>query len=127
MADSTPERSSTGGSVASAALMTLLGTTCCALPITLVALGAGGAVASLASSAPWLVWLSQHKAWTFAATAVFLGVAWWQAGRAEACDVADAKRLRRQVWILRGSTALFALSTLAAYALLPLTRWWEGS
>jgi mercuric ion transport protein len=38
---------------------------CCALPSVLVLLGMGTAVASLLSSAPWLVSLSRHKIWTF--------------------------------------------------------------
>ena len=48
-----------GASVFSALGLTLLGTTCCALPITLIALGAGGAVASVTSALPWLVALSE--------------------------------------------------------------------
>ena len=61
-----------GASVFSAVGMTLLGTTCCALPITLVALGAGGAVASMASTLPWLVALSEYKLATFGVTAAAL-------------------------------------------------------
>ncbi len=38
---------------------------CCALPIVLVALGAGSVVASLVSTAPWLVVLSRNKEWVF--------------------------------------------------------------
>lgn len=113
-------------STISALGLSLLGTTCCALPITLVALGAGGTVASLASAAPWLVTLSQYKAWTFAATAAVLGFAWWRASAVEACDVADAGRLRIQRRILWASTILLGLSIFAAYALLPLTTWLGG-
>lgn len=39
---------------------------CCALPITLVSIGAGGVVASLVGSAPWLADLTRHKEWVFA-------------------------------------------------------------
>ena len=106
--------------------LTLLGTTCCALPLTLVALGAGGAVASLVSAVPGLVWLSHYKAWTFGATALALGYAWWQVRRASMCEVAAARRLGGQIWVLRGSTVLFLLSVFAAYGLLPLTLWLEG-
>ena len=70
-----------GASVLSAVGLTLLGTTCCALPITLVALGAGGAVASMASSLPWLVALSEYKLATFGFTALALGYSWWQVRR----------------------------------------------
>lgn len=107
----------------SVAGLALLGTTCCALPITLVALGAGGAMASLASSAPWLVGLSAYKEWTFGLTALALGYAWWQARRAEACDIADMRRLRWQRLVLRVSGGLFVVSVLASYGLFPLVVW----
>ncbi len=38
---------------------------CCALPALLVTLGAGSALASLISTAPWLVALSRYKIWIF--------------------------------------------------------------
>lgn len=38
---------------------------CCALPSVLVLLGMGTAVASILSTAPWLVSVSRHKVWTF--------------------------------------------------------------
>ncbi len=120
---------SAGGSVFSAVGLTLLGTTCCALPITLVALGAGGAVASMASSLPWLVALSEYKLATFAFTAVALGYSWWQVrklGASGSCSIADAKRLRLQSWVLRGATALFGVSVFAAYALLPIVMWFDN-
>ena len=81
-------------SVLSGLGLALLGTTCCALPIALVALGAGGAVAALVSTAPWLVVLSQYKAWTFAATASVQGYAWWRLRNATRCGLADARRMR---------------------------------
>ena len=115
------------GSAFSALGLSILGTTCCALPITLVALGAGGAVASLASSAPWLIALSQYKAWTFSVTALVLGYSWWQLRRVEVCDIADAWRLRWQRRILWGASLLLLFSVFAAYGLLPLTLWLEGS
>ena len=122
--------SGAGGSVFSAVGLTLLGTTCCALPITLVALGAGGAVASMASSLPWLVALSEYKLATFGFTALALGYAGWQVrrlGRSGACSIADAKRLRIQSWLLRAASAVFVLSILAAYALLPIVMWLDDS
>lgn len=45
---------------------------CCALPSLLVLLGFGATVASLLSSAPWLVALSRHKTWLFAASALLV-------------------------------------------------------
>ena len=51
----------------------VLGTlVCCALPITLVALGAGSVMASVVASAPWVVVLSQHKGWVFGFSGVLL-------------------------------------------------------
>ena len=117
-----------GTSVASAVGLTLLGTTCCALPILLVALGAGGAVASMASALPWLVALSEYKLATFGFTAAALGYSWWQVrnlGRSSVCSVEDAKRLRAQSWVLRAATAIFGVSVFAAYALLPIVMWFD--
>ena len=50
---------------------------CCALPILLVSLGMGAVVASLASNVPFLITLSQYKAWTFSITALILTIAGW--------------------------------------------------
>ena len=88
-----------GTSVLSAVGLTLLGTSCCALPIVLVALGAGGAVASMASSLPWLAALSEYKIATFGITALARGYAAWRLrplGQADTCSLEDGKRLRRQ-------------------------------
>ena len=110
------------GSVWSSLGLALVGTTCCALPITLVALGAGGAVASLASNAPWLIALSKYKGWTFAATAAVQAYAWWRQRNAENCGIDDARRLRWQRRVLIGSTALLLISLVAAYAAFPLAE-----
>ena len=113
-------------SVAAAASLTVLGTTCCALPMVLVALGAGGAMASMASALPWLVALSKHKLATFGLTALALGYSWWRVRTlAVSCDIGDARRLQVQKWVLRGATLVFGLSVFAAYALLPLVLWLE--
>lgn len=45
---------------------------CCALPIILVSLGLGAVVATIASNLPWLITLSMHKIWVFAASGVLL-------------------------------------------------------
>jgi mercuric ion transport protein len=56
-------------------LLTSLGTlVCCALPSLLVLLGLGATVASFLSAAPWLVTLSRHKVWVFAASGLLIGV-----------------------------------------------------
>ena len=119
---------SAGASVLSAVGLTLLGTACCALPIAVVALGAGGAVASMASSLPWLAALSEYKLVTFGFTAVALGYSWWkvlQLGKSGACSIEDAKRLHLQSWVLRAATVVFVVSISAAYALLPIVMWFD--
>ena len=113
----------------SAVGLTLLGTTCCALPIALVALGAGGAVASIASSLPWLVALSKYKLATFGFTALALGYSWWrvqQLRQSGECTVLDEKRLRLQSWVLRAATGVFGASIFAAYGLLPIVMWFDS-
>ncbi len=114
-----------GASVLSALGLSLLGTTCCALPIALVALGAGGAVASLASAAPWLVTLSEYKGATVSATGLVLGYAWWRVRGVSRCDTSDAKSLRVQRRVLWASSVIFAVSMFAAYAALPILIWLE--
>src|SRR5918996_113069 len=46
---------------------------CCALPSLLVFLGFGAAVATLVSNVPFLVVLSHHKGWMFAAAGMLIG------------------------------------------------------
>lgn len=54
-------------------LFTSLGTlVCCALPALFVTLGAGAALAGLVSNVPWLISLSEHKAWVFGIAGVLL-------------------------------------------------------
>ena len=54
-------------------LLTSAGTlVCCALPALLVSIGAGAVLAGMVSAAPWLVALSQYKAWTFGLSALML-------------------------------------------------------
>jgi hypothetical protein len=50
---------------------------CCALPILLVTLGMGAVVASVASFAPWLVWLTNNKIWVFIISGLLLAFATW--------------------------------------------------
>lgn len=55
---------------------------CCALPATLVGLGAGAAMSSLVSNVPQLVWFSEHKLGVFLFAGLMLiisGVMQWQA------------------------------------------------
>lgn len=55
---------------------------CCALPATLVGLGAGAAMSSLVSNVPQLVWFSEHKLGVFLFAALMLlgsGALQWHA------------------------------------------------
>lgn len=99
---------------------------CCVLPIVLVSLGLGAAVASMASAAPWLIQLSQYKLWVFLVAGVFIALAAWAVYRpgrscpvepelAAACQRAD-KWNKRFIWL---AVAMWSLGFSAAY-LLPL-------
>jgi hypothetical protein len=111
--------------------ITLFATTgtlvCCALPIVLVSVGLGAAVASLTSLFPGLVLLSKYKLWVFASSGVLLGVtAWsiWRPGRACPADpvlaakCVKAERLSRCVFW--SAVAVWGVGFFAAYLALPL-------
>lgn len=102
---------------------------CCALPIVLVSLGLGSAVVALTGTLPWLIALSQHKAWVFALSAVMLalaGVLLFRSGRACPTDPEVARLCRRvDAWNRRiywVSVGLWIAGFAAAYLLLPVTR-----
>ena len=114
------------GSTITAAGLALLGSTCCALPIALVALGMGGVVASLISAMPWLTELSEYKSITFTLTGLLLAYSWWRVRRVSQCDVSEGKRLRIQRIVLWTATFVFVVSVLSAYALYPFTIWLDG-
>jgi cytochrome b561 len=62
---------------------------CCALPALLVAVGAGAALAGLASNFPALIWMSEHKELSFGFSILMLlvaGIAQWRA-RTAPCPV----------------------------------------
>ena len=116
------------------ALFTTMGTlVCCALPITLVALGMGATMASLVSNAPFLVTLSQHKIWVFAISGALLALSGWllyRAGRACPTDPELAALCdRTQKWNRRiywSSVGLWGVGFFAAFLALPLQIWLEG-
>ena len=103
-----------------ASLSTLI---CCALPALLVTIGAGAALAGLASNAPGLVWLSAHKDWVFAvAGALLAGAALLRwVNRNAPCPVdpraaAACMRLRRLSTIILG-VAVFTYGVGVFFAL----------
>jgi mercuric ion transport protein len=67
-----------------ASLSTLL---CCGLPALLVFLGFGAVLASIVSSFPFIVVLSQYKLLVFSGSAFLILVAWLVSGRAKSCPV----------------------------------------
>ena len=116
------------------ALFTTLGTlVCCALPITLVVLGLGATMASLVTTVPFLVTLSQHKVLVFAISGTLLSLSGWllyRSGRecptdptlAAMCNKAEKWNRR----IFRLSVALWGIGFFAAFLALPLQIWIDG-
>lgn len=119
------------GGVTWLALFATTGTLiCCALPIVLVTLGLGATVAALTSSFPFLVTLSEHKAWVFAGSGALLGLSGWllyRPGRACPADPELGELCNRaQVWNRRiywTSVTLWAIGFFAAYLALPIRIW----
>lgn len=106
-------------------LFTTSGTlVCCAIPITLVSLGLGTVVASMASTAQWLITLSMYKGWMFTASGVLIALSAWAVYRpgrvcptdpalALACERADVWN-RRFTWL---SASMWGVGCATAYAL----------
>lgn len=113
------------------ALFSTTGTlVCCAIPILLVTLGMGATVASMVSSFPFLMTLSQHKNWVFAISAVLLALSLWliyRPGRTCPADPDLAQTCNRtQVWnkrIVWLSVILWSIGFFAAFLALPLQMW----
>lgn len=103
---------------------------CCAIPILLVSLGMGAAVVSLTSSVPWLITLSEHKAWVFAASFAMLMLCGWfiyRPGRSCPSEPALARTCSRidriNRWTYWGSVVVWLTGFFTAFLLSPLTRW----
>lgn len=101
---------------------------CCALPIALVTLGLGSVMASLVGSVPWLVELSRHKEWAFAAAGAVLAgdCLLLYRGRA-ACDPGDGCHVTRPLgrWLRRvywASVGLYLLGLASAYLSVPIVK-----
>ena len=102
---------------------------CCALPSLFVLLGFGATVGSLLSALPWLVSLSRHKGWIFAATAFLIAANFYyvyrvvprllvQRGTCPADDPeACARATRFSRLMLWCSTVLMAVGGSVAYIL----------
>lgn len=116
------------------ALFTTTGTlVCCALPIILVTLGLGATVAAMTSVFPFLILLSQHKAWVFGLSAAMLGLSGWLLYRPGRYCPSDPElgRLceKTQIWNRRiywTSLTIWVIGFFAAYIALPLRIWLES-
>lgn len=80
---------------------------CCVLPLVFVSLGMGAALIGLVSAAPWLVWLSAHKAWVFGLSGLMLAISWATVWRqrhvpcpADRRLALACRRLRLVTWVL---------------------------
>ena len=100
---------------------------CCALPILLVSLGFGAAVASLNYNIPGLVFLAEHKLWTLSLSTLFLiFLAWviWRPNQscpsdshlAELCQTSK-KWNKRIFWL---SVSIWSIGLFFSVLLLPL-------
>ena len=100
---------------------------CCVIPIVLVTIGMGAAVASLASSAPWLIALTMHKGWVFAISGALIAAGAWAVYRpgrvcpadpelAAACASAD--KWNRRFVLAAG--VMWSIGIFAAYGLVYL-------
>jgi len=100
---------------------------CCAIPILLVSLGMGAAVAAASSNFPAFVVLSENKDYVFSGSAILMSLSWWIHKRQQANCPADpelaaycrnAKRLNdRLLW---SAGAVWGIGFFAAYLALPL-------
>ena len=127
------------GTLSYLSLFTSVGTLlCCALPSLLVLLGLGASVAAMLSFMPWLVTLSHHKAWVFAASGVLIVLSFVQMyviapkfkAQQEACAPDDptcdrATRVSKLLlWI---ATSIYLIGFFTAYLVGPiLTRLDKG-
>jgi hypothetical protein len=119
-------------------LFTSVGTLlCCAVPSLLVLLGLGATVASVLASAPWLVALSRHKTWVFAASALLIAGNFYYVyrlapgllARTGACDVDDpscARASRTSRGLLWMSALLLVTGFSVAYLLPVILEWMDA-
>lgn len=100
---------------------------CCALPILLVTLGFGAAVASLNYNIPGLIFLAEHKIWTLTISAVMLIILAWLVWRPnqhcpsdpELSAICQKSRLwnKRIFWF---SSVIWFIGFFTSYLLLPI-------
>ena len=106
---------------------------CCALPALLSVLVGGAAVSSFVSVFPWIVPLSEHKAWLFLVAGALIFISGMLTLRPKgklACSISGGRGCetagaftKSVFWI---SVVLYACGAFAAYGLTPLLMWLEG-
>jgi len=106
---------------------------CCAIPIILVTLGMGAAVASLVSAFPFLIVLSQYKLWVFIFSGIMLFVSGWLIFKGNKSCPTDPKLaaicIRVKKWNRRiywFSVSLWAIGFIAAFLVLPFQIWLDS-
>ena len=110
---------------------------CCALPSILVLLGMGTTVASLLSTAPWLVSLSRHKIWIFTIAGLLITTSFVMTyliaprlRQGEACGADDsatcAEVSKISKVLLWGSAFIWSCGFFVAYLLGPILVRMDG-
>lgn len=106
---------------------------CCVLPILLVSLGLGAAVASLISQYPIITTLSHYNLWIFISSALLLMFTAWLLWRPSRSCPADPKLaalcgriLVVNKWIFGIALVIWSIGFLVTYIILPLWIWIEG-
>ncbi len=106
---------------------------CCALPAAIAAVAGGAAVGAFATTFPWLIPLSRHKAWIFLTAGLLILVSSVLTLRPQgrtACAITGGKGCevagrftKVMFWV---SVAIYAIGAFFAYGLAPLLYWLEG-
>jgi hypothetical protein len=88
---------------------------CCAIPVALVAVGAGAVLSSLISVFPQVVWLSEHKEALFALSGLALTLSGWMQWRNRRAPCPVDPRLRNACLRTRKASLRVYLASLAFF------------
>jgi hypothetical protein len=105
---------------------------CCALPALVAAVAGGAAVATLVSSVPWLIKVSEHKGVIFLISTVLIAlnafITLWPKGKV-ACTITGGQGCRTagmfQRTMLWVSVFMYLTGAFVAYGLVPILRFVE--
>lgn len=102
---------------------------CCALPVLMVSLGFGAAMASLNFNIPVLLFLAEHKLWILNLSALLLSFLAWMIWRPnQTCPIDPAwaafchKTKRWNRWIFWISVSIWCIGFFFSYLLLPIRQ-----